>query len=482
VSSIAFADDPDDVPGADDQRALRAATARCRELATQIAVLQAELVDATHEVLVLGGALGGVTPAAHLAAECQLTGAEARRIVGLAERLEKLPSMRRSFGEGRLSEGTVVSLASVATPVNEEALLETAANANATQLQRIVRNYRIVRENLEEADGKLPDERLSTGIRRDGMWHISGRAHPERGAEIDAALRAMLEVDGDRLVSPGEVQALAGLVQPDQLAVGLLEHALELDENGEPVRRVVTIRPDNDRDEPIDARQRDVEPPGAMEALVRLAQSLLAGETTAAGVLPDRFLTVVHASADDDEMIDAHLQGGGLIEQPGIDELLCGSWIAAVVTKHGQPVTGTSPLRSPPPAMLSALLARDQGCRFCGSAHFLHAHHIKSVNKLGETKLSNLILLCGTCHRRLHRYGWSIKGDPNGPPGALEFYRQDGSRIPVESLRRSVDPVSPPPAPDDDAVAARESHNDQRLDRYANDVVIDHWLLPPGEA
>jgi hypothetical protein len=490
-----------EVPGAEAQRALRAATARCRELAAQIAILQAELVDAASAVVDLDGFLGGVTPAAHLAAECQLTGAEARRIVSLARQLEGLPKIRSAFDEGRLSEGTTVSLASVATAANEGELLHTAANANATQLQRLVRNYRMVKDNLDDADGRPPDERLSYGVRRDGMWHISGRARPERGAEIEAALRAMEEVDADCLIAPGEVHRLSGRSRPDNLfAGGSLDESVELDDRGNPIRPTDRGPVPVDEPPPIDVRQADVRPPGAMERLVRLAQSMLAGTVTAAGVLPDRFLTVVHVDdhrSPPDEPVaagtddSAHppprptLHGGGIVEPDDLPEMLCGSWFAAVLSEHGRPVTGTHPRRDPPPAMRVALLARDKGCRFCGAAHFLHPHHIRWVSHRGRTTLSNLILLCGTCHRRLHTQGWRIEGDPNARPGAtgsVRFLRRDGSEIPVRSLRRHTSRKQPPPTPGDDVVADRSSHNDQRLDRFASDVVVDHWLDPPGAA
>ena len=490
----------DEVPGAEAQRALRAATARVRSIATQIAMLQAELVNATREVVELEGFLGGVSAAAHLAAECQLTGAESRRTVGLARRLRSLPAMSQAFAEGRLSEGTVVSLASVGTAANEHKLLETAANANASQLQKLVSTYRVVKDNLDDADGRPPDERLSWGLRRDGMWHISGRARPERGAEIEAALRRMAELDDDCLASPSEVHHLGGFSRPDQFAGGLLDESVELDADGHPIRpndrRPTPAEPPP---EPVDVRQADVRPPAAMERLVRLAQSLLAGSVTAAGVLPDRFLSVVHLDLDlaeqdaEDPGADAApvtatvpttatLQAGGIVEHDDLAELFCSTWFSTVLSRHGRPVDGTSALRDPPPAMRMALLARDKGCRFCGAAHFLHPHHIRQVIHQGRTTLSNLIMLCGTCHRRLHEQGWRIDGDPNDPTVTLQWYRRDGSRIPVESLRRQPARKRPPPVPDDDATESRKPHNDQRLDRFATDVVIDHWLDPPDAA
>src|SRR2546421_10225983 len=108
------------VPGAVVQHEIAEATARCRRLATQIAVLQAELVTATRDLDSLGGALGGLTTAQHLSVECQLLPAEARRTVRLARRLAVTPAIGAAFAEGRLSEGTVSALARVATADNAQ--------------------------------------------------------------------------------------------------------------------------------------------------------------------------------------------------------------------------------------------------------------------------------------------------------------------------------------------------------------------------
>jgi hypothetical protein len=133
------------VAGDEAERLIEVRTARCRRLATEIARLQAELVIAVRELDELGGHLGGLTTAQHVAAECQLLPAEARRVVRFAERLPKTPGIADAFAAGRLSEGTVGALLTVATGENEDRLLVTADQANAGQLQRVVRTYRQVR-------------------------------------------------------------------------------------------------------------------------------------------------------------------------------------------------------------------------------------------------------------------------------------------------------------------------------------------------
>ena len=60
--------------------------------------------------------------------------------------------------------------------------------------------------------------------------------------------------------------------------------------------------------------------------------------------------------------------------------------------------------RSIPPAIRRALRSRDAGCRFPGCTHtrFLDGHHIRHWADGGETKLSNLVMLCRFHHRQVH--------------------------------------------------------------------------------
>jgi hypothetical protein len=45
---------------------------------------------------------------------------------------------------------------------------------------------------------------------------------------------------------------------------------------------------------------------------------------------------------------------------------------------------------------------RDRGCTSCGSHRFLQAHHITPLSKGGSNRLSNLVLLCESCHKKEH--------------------------------------------------------------------------------
>ncbi|NIK60562.1 hypothetical protein BJY22_006279 [Kribbella shirazensis] len=60
-------------------------------------------------------------------------------------------------------------------------------------------------------------------------------------------------------------------------------------------------------------------------------------------------------------------------------------------------------------AMRRALNARDRGCVICGAPPIMcDAHHLQSWIDGGETKVSNLVLLCRRHHVDLHRGQWTV--------------------------------------------------------------------------
>src|SRR5207244_4999931 len=72
-----------------------------------------------------------------------------------------------------------------------------------------------------------------------------------------------------------------------------------------------------------------------------------------------------------------------------------------------------------PMPMRRALVARDRGCAFpiCDRpAAWAEAHHVKHWIDGGETRLDNLVLLCGHHHRLVHHGGWTVAIGEDGLP------------------------------------------------------------------
>ncbi len=73
--------------------------------------------------------------------------------------------------------------------------------------------------------------------------------------------------------------------------------------------------------------------------------------------------------------------------------------------------------RTIPPAVRRALEVRDRGCRFPGCGlRFAEGHHVVHWAQGGETKLTNLVLLCRHHHRLVHEEGWKVEWWGEGRP------------------------------------------------------------------
>jgi hypothetical protein len=110
--------------------------------------------------------------------------------------------------------------------------------------------------------------------------------------------------------------------------------------------------------------------------------------------------------------------------------LACDASIVEIRERDGEPLSVGRKRRTIPPAMRRALHTRDRSCRFpgCDNRRFLYAHHVQHWAAGGETKLTNLVLLCGRHHRFLHEGGYSIValGD-----GRLAFRDPWGGPLPT---------------------------------------------------
>ena len=104
------------------------------------------------------------------------------------------------------------------------------------------------------------------------------------------------------------------------------------------------------------------------------------------------------------------------------------SLVTIVEDESGQPLDVGRKTRSIPPAIRRALRSRDAGCRFPGCTHtrFLDGHHIRHWADGGETKLSNLVMLCRFHHRQVHEGRVDVRMLDDG---ALRFTGARGQRF-----------------------------------------------------
>jgi hypothetical protein len=146
----------------------------------------------------------------------------------------------------------------------------------------------------------------------------------------------------------------------------------------------------------------------------------------------DRHQIVVHVDSETlghDVPGRCEIEGGPSLAAQTARRLSCDASVVTLVEdESGQPLDVGRKMRSIPPAIRRALRARDDGCRFPGCTHtrFLDGHHIRHWAHGGETKLSNLVMLCRFHHRQVHEGRIDIQALDDG---ALRFIGRQGRRL-----------------------------------------------------
>ncbi|HEY7456812.1 MAG TPA: DUF222 domain-containing protein [Solirubrobacterales bacterium] len=307
---------------------------------------------------------------AWIAWRCALDPRSAREHVRVARALVELPAVRELFARGELSYSKVRALTRIATEENEAELVEMARFATAAQLERIVRGYRRA-VSLESAEAAHSRRFLAWEWDEDGSLCIRGRLSPEDGALFVKAIEQGREEVRER--EEAHAVAQGGSAEPGAVRV-----------NG-------------------------------ADALLEVAERSLAGggDIRPAG---ERHQVVIHADA-----AGWRIEDGPAICAESAMRLACD---ASIVLDVGRKT------RAVPAAMRRALDLRDEGrCRFpgCENRRWVDAHHIVHWARGGETKLDNLVLLCGHHHRLVHEGGFSLARKTDG---SLLFRRPDGRVVP----------------------------------------------------
>ena len=152
---------------------------------------------------------------------------------------------------------------------------------------------------------------------------------------------------------------------------------------------------------------------GRADALVEVCRFFLDNQQTRAGGRHRPHLNVV---VDLDALVEG--EGGRVIDGPALDgasmsRLLCDSSLHRVLMAGRSAILdyGTS-TRTIPAPLWSALVIRDEHCRFPGCdrpSTWCEGHHVRWVTHDGATELANLVLFCPRHHHRLHQPEWQAK-------------------------------------------------------------------------
>ncbi|RLB64087.1 MAG: hypothetical protein DRI90_05495 [Deltaproteobacteria bacterium] len=436
------------------------------QLADDIAEAAAHIDAATHRLLTnirrfdaCGGwyRQGTKTCAHWLSYRIGLGVNAAREKVRVARRLGELPLIDAALRDGLISFSKVRAMTRVATKENEAKLLHMAKCASGAQLERICRGYRQVTE------GRKPrgdDERRFVRKRYTaaGMVRIEAQLRPDEAAlvmqalgEMRAAARGGVSDDG----AEREEQKGIATVTAAEMGQAGGQNVTAVTSPGSRATEVLSVTavtwPDPDPDS-----EGDRPTPNLADGLVLMAESVLARGPAArrAGERNQLIVQLGEERLDSGERGTwrAVLHDGSWLSGQTLQRLACDCGVTVVKTgTDGTPLDVGRKRRTIPPALWTALLTRDGGgCRFpgCTSRIFLAAHHIRPWVQGGPTNLDNTLVVCGSCHERLHEGGFRVERQADG---TVRFFTPDGEVI---------DPCPAPPKIEGDGLALVMADNE----------------------
>ena len=427
-------------------------------LAAAVSTLAAHIHAATGRLLALiaeldrrevWAAQGALSCAHWLSWACGIDTHTAREKVRVARALTELPLLSEALAKGELGYSKVRALTRIATPENEDDLLNIGLHGTAQHVEKFVRLHRRAKraEETERADTQHENRGLTFWHEDDGTVVLHGRFPPEMGARILSALDAAMAAHeaeqpaagwDDESSAPKDVPAGTSRQDPSSTDAAT--------DTGAPAP-VTTHQSEDAQVFPTDV------PRGTFsrgpsrtvrraDALAWMAERLFE-PGNAPAFAPDRHEIVVHVEAEvlaDGRAGRCEIEHRTAIAAETARRLCCDAGIVPVVdSANGEPLSVGRRTRSIPSSVRRALLSRDRGCRFpgCPAIHRLHGHHVKHWANGGETSLDNLILLCPTHHRLVHEGGFDVQRLDDG---AFRFTNPHGLAIRPPRQRETSSP------------------------------------------
>jgi hypothetical protein len=293
--------------------------------------------------------------------------------VRVATGLPALPALSSAYEDGRLGVDQLSALVRVATPDNDQALVDAAEGRSVSHSRAIA--ARITRLSRDEAND-VHAIRFLQLLQRGNRMVLRGELTSEDGAVVE--------------------QALLGLAQkaPKDLITGQFTS--------------------------LEQRLAD--------ALVQACSQALGAEQDRDPDIPG---VVCHIDARTLAGVDgeAELEGGAQLAIETVERILCDCRFQIVKeNEHGEAIGLGRLTRTIPRWLRRQLTFRDGGCRFpgCERLRWADGHHIIHWAKGGPTDPDNLISLCRHHHRLVHERGWAIVGDP---AGEVAFRAPDGREL-----------------------------------------------------
>ena len=338
-----------------------------RELRTVIDSLEKSFSSMADTFRRRGGHLasGHPTAVSWLRDNCKLSSTAAADRLCVGKELESVPGLSSSLDEGEIGFQSAAAVCHLMEQVGDKkekldlgALLDWSGRFAVKEVRSLCKQLRYIvdPEGAEQAD-EVDFERRWLKISKlaDGMHAIDGILDAVGGAAVKAALEA-LAVSGPRRDGRKHSQRLADAL------VELSHHGLD------------------------------------------------------SGRLPAKNCVKPHLHVTTTLEGLQGLPGAAAIEstpisQKTLERVACDSTVSRVMLAGSVVIDVGRATRTVSPATRRALRARDKHCRFPGCdrpASWTAPHHIEFWSRSGESKPSNLVLLCHHHHRLVHEGGWQV--------------------------------------------------------------------------
>ena len=297
--------------------------------------------------------------------------AAAVRTVHTASRLRRLPVTAAAWRDGSLSSGQVDAVVRIVKEHHVELFAEHEPEVVPALVPLCVADtVTAMRDWAQKAEAVIPtppreedDRELSWSRLEDGTRVLRGHFDRDAGVLIDTALRVATTRDGD--------------------------------------------------DAPVRTGQRR-----RADALLDICKFFVDNQTQRGGGSHRPHLNVIVTHDDLAAGRGGRYSDGTPIDAVALSTVMCDCNIHRVlIDAKNATINYGRETKSISAALRTVLIVRDGGCRYPGCdrpATWTDGHHVHWWRHGGPTNLHNLVLLCRTHHRTLHKPGWQAQLDPDG--------------------------------------------------------------------
>jgi hypothetical protein len=340
-------------------------------------------------------------------------------LMRLARKLRRMPSVLAAWLDGRLTGGQARIVAELVVDRHErlfdehaDELLATLAGLNVDDTEIAMKLWRARADALDDGD-ETADRPCEANLSQtlEGRGLLNATLDAEAFVTAEAALRV---AQSDDLSAPGPVRRGEALAR-------IFAHYL--------------------------ATQTDTNPRRHKPQILVMVQAETLGTDYLTGFVPAT---------------------GSTLSKETMERLLCDCDMHRVVMADGVVLDYGRTVKTPPPDLFAAVVARDHHCRWkncTAPASRCNAHHNRWWRRHhGETSIWNLVLLCDKHHGVLHRTGWKSVLHRNGD---FEVWGPNGQHWKTEPPGRVQERIPLPGGDDDIGDSPLEEHRIEFEQTYA---------------